>query len=105
MSQLSPSTLGTNEKNIQESFETVSRNLRAYNVIEIIREGGKLKSLVYQAPQGQITKTLNRTTINEKQVLTSITLSGSTPENISLVKNFLRDNQALWIGTAYGALT
>lgn len=66
---------------IQDTFETVSKNLKAYPA-SLNYTSGVLTSIVYTLPVGTITKTLNYTS----EILTSIVLSGSTPSGISLTK-------------------
>ena len=68
-------------KSFQETFETVSKNLKG-NPYALNYTSGKLTSIVYTLPNGTITKTLNYT--GEK--LTSIVLSGDTPSGINLTK-------------------
>ena len=66
------------------SFETVSKNLKAYPVT-FNYTSGVLTSLVYILPSGTITKTLNYTS----GTLTSILLSGTVPSGIALTKNLV----------------
>jgi hypothetical protein len=68
-------------KSFQETFETVSKNLKG-NPYALNYTSGKLTSIVYTLSNGTITKTLNYT--GEK--LTSIVLSGDTPAGINLTK-------------------
>lgn len=66
----------------QVSFETVSKNLEAYDY-SLNYNASMISSIVYDLGGGQsITKTLNYTA----DKLTSITLSGDTPDNIELIK-------------------
>lgn len=65
----------------QETFESVSKNLKSYPY-SLNYTSGVLNSIVYTVPGGTITKTLNYTGNN----LTSIVLSGNTPEGITLTK-------------------
>lgn len=75
-------TISGGEGSTAETFETVSKNLKAYpatfNYIN-----GTLTSIVYTIPTGTITKTLNYTS----GTLTSIVLSGDTPAGIDLTKS------------------
>lgn len=64
-----------------ETFETVSKNLKAYPAT-FNYTNGTLTSIVYTLPSGTITKTLNYTS----GTLTSIVLSGDTPAGIDLTK-------------------
>ena len=64
-----------------ETFETVSKNLKAYPAV-LNYSGGNLTSIVYTIGAGSITKTLNYTS----GALTSIVLSGDTPSGIELTK-------------------
>lgn len=64
-----------------ETFETVSKNLKAYPAA-FNYTTGTLTSIVYTLPVGTITKTLNYTS----GTLTSIVLSGDTPAGIDLTK-------------------
>ena len=66
---------------VQDTFETVSKNLKAYPA-SLNYTSGTLTSIVYTLPSGTITKTLNYTS----GTLTSIVLSGNTPSGISLTK-------------------
>lgn len=66
---------------IQDTFETVAKNLRAYPAT-FNYTSGTLTSIVYTLPSGTITKTLNYTS----GTLTSIVLSGNTPTGIDLTK-------------------
>jgi hypothetical protein len=67
----------------QETFETVSKNLKA-KPYALNYESGRLTSIVYNtAPAEYITKTLD---YNEDGTLNTITLSGDTPSGIELVK-------------------
>lgn len=65
-----------------ETFETVSKNLKAYPAT-LNYINGTLTSIVYTIPTGTITKTLNYTS----GTLTSIVLSGNTPAGIDLIKS------------------
>ena len=66
---------------VQDTFETVSKNLKAYPA-SFNYTSGVLTSIVYTLPSGTITKTLNYTS----GILTSIVLSGNTPSGIDLTK-------------------
>lgn len=67
-----------------DSFETVSKNLRAYPYA-LNYTSGTLTSIVYTLPDtSTVTKTFNYTT----EQLTSIVLSGATPGGIDLTKTF-----------------
>jgi hypothetical protein len=63
---------------VQNSFETVSKNLKAYD-FTLNYTAGELTSVVYS---NGVTKTLSYTSGE----LTTITLSGSTPGGIDLIK-------------------
>lgn len=65
----------------ENTFETVSKNLKAYPA-SFNYTSGVLTSIVYTLPSGTITKTLNYTS----GILTSIVLSGNTPSGIDLTK-------------------
>ena len=63
------------------TFESVSKNLKAYPfVLNFV--GEQLSSTVYTTASGTITKTFNYT----GETLTSIVLSGDTPDGVSLTK-------------------
>lgn len=65
-----------------ESFETVSKNLRAYPAA-FAYSGGDLASITYSLGAGlTIVKTFNRTAGN----LTSVVISGSVPSGIATTK-------------------
>jgi len=64
-----------------QTFETVSKNLKGYPTT-LNYTSGALTSIVYTIPSGTITKTLNYIS----EVLSSIVLSGNTPDGISLTK-------------------
>ena len=67
----------------QETFETVSKNLKA-KPFALNYTDGRLTSIVYNtAPAEFITKTLD---YNEDGTLNTITLSGDTPSGIELIK-------------------
>jgi hypothetical protein len=67
---------------IKQSFETVSKDLRAFPCV-LNSDGDVLTSIVYDLGGGQsVTKTFNYTGDD----LTSIVLSGSTPNGIHLTK-------------------
>jgi hypothetical protein len=66
---------------VQQSFETVSRNLVSADAVLNYSESGDLSSIEYS---NGITKTL---TYNAGGDLITITLSGSTPSGIDLVKS------------------
>ena len=68
----------------EQTFETVSKNLKAYPAT-FNYTTGTLTSIVYTLPVGTITKTLNYTT----GTLTSIVLSGNTPSGIDLTKTLV----------------
>jgi hypothetical protein len=75
-------------KNIKETFETVSKNLKSYPYT-LNYTNGNLTSIVYDLGDNSlIVKTLNYT----NGVLTSIVLSGDTPNNIELTKNLNYNN-------------
>lgn len=66
---------------VQESFESVSKNLKAWDST-LNYTSGVLTSIVYTQGANTITKTLNYTS----GLLTSIVLSGDTPSGIELTK-------------------
>jgi hypothetical protein len=66
----------------QETFESVSKNIKSWNYI-LNYTAGVLTSIVYTSDASTITKTLNYTA----GVLTSIVLSGDTPSGIELTKS------------------
>ena len=68
----------TDPNEIGASFESVSKNLRAYD-FTLNYTSGELTSVVYS---NGVTKTLSYT----EGELTAITLSGSTPDGIDLTK-------------------
>ena len=68
--------------NDAESFETISKNIRAYPAT-LNYTGDVLTSIVYTLEFGTITKTFNYSS----GILTSIVLSGNTPNFIDLTKN------------------
>ena len=74
---------GDTGESFQESFETVSKNLKDYPST-LNYTNGKFTSTVYTLPTGTITKTPYYT--GDK--LTSIVLSGDTPSGINLTKTF-----------------
>lgn len=76
-------TQGPQGESYQESYETVSKNLKSWNA-SFNYSSGNLVSIVYTSGADTITKTFNYTGSN----LTSIVLSGDTPSGINLTKNF-----------------
>lgn len=68
---------------IENSFETVSKNLSAYP-FSLTYSGDDLTEIEYDLGGSSIVKTFNYTL----GALTSIVLSGSTPSGISLTKTF-----------------
>lgn len=64
-----------------ETYETVSKNLKAFPAT-LNYSGTDITSIDYTTPDGTLTKTLNFT--GDK--LTSIVLSGFTPDGIDLTK-------------------
>jgi hypothetical protein len=90
---------GQNGSGGRETFETISKNLAAYPAT-ILRVDGALVSLTYDLGGGlEITKTLGRVA----GVLTTITLSGDTPDGIDLVKTLTRDGSGNVTGATYGS--
>ena len=75
--------LGVTEgSSAEEAFETVSRNLRSHPYV-LTYGGDDISSITYNLGGGQsVVKTLNYT----EGVLTSIVLSGNTPNGIDLTK-------------------
>ena len=69
----------------QNTFETVNKNLQAYPAT-LAYSNGNLSTITYDLGSGlSIVKTFNYTDGS----LTSITLSGNTPEGIALTKTFV----------------
>ena len=81
ISDFNSSVSGLISDRIQESFETVSKNLKNY-AATLNYVSGTLDNIVYTLPSGIITKTFNYT----GEALTSIVLSGNTPSGIDLTK-------------------
>lgn len=75
--------IGEAVSGLAETFESVSKNLKAYPVA-LTYDNGILSSLAYTTPSGTITKTLGFV----GGILTTVTLSGATPSGIALVKEF-----------------
>jgi hypothetical protein len=75
-------TLWKNKNVLGDSYETISKNLKAYPATLAYGGTGDLNTITYTVPSGTITKTFNYTAGN----LTSIVLSGSTPSGINLTK-------------------
>lgn len=74
-----------------ETFESVSSNLKSYPH-DISYTGDKVTSVTYNLPGSlQIVKTLGYT----GELLTSIVLSGDTPDGIDLTKTLTYDNGVL----------
>ena len=81
----------------QRTFETVAQGLEGYDYV-INRAGGAVSTIVYDLGGGlSITKTLGRV----GGVLTTITLSGDTPDGIDLVKTLARDANNKFAGASY----
>lgn len=74
---------GVQGESWQEQFETVSKNLKSWNV-SINYSSGDISSIVYTDGISTITKTFNYTSGD----LTSLVLSGDTPTGINLTKTF-----------------
>lgn len=72
------------------SFETVSKNLKGYPYT-LSYSSGVLSAMVYTTESGIITKSFTYSL----GILTSITLSGDTPNGIALVKNLVYTNGVL----------
>jgi hypothetical protein len=66
-----------------ETFETVSKNLRAFPAT-LAYAAGELAAITYATPNGSVVKTLQRAAGR----LTSIVLSGAVPAGIALTKTF-----------------
>lgn len=75
---------------ISLTFETVSKNLKAYPA-SMNYSDGLLTSIVYTVPDGTIIKTFGYT----GGQLTSIVLSGDTPSGIDLTKTLTYTGGAL----------
>ena len=87
----SPNPIG-----LQETFETVSRNLKSYSAV-LNYTGDVLTSMVYTVPAvGTITKTLSYSSGR----LVAVILSGDTPLGITLTKALTYTGDAL-TGIAY----
>ena len=69
------------EGDLSQTFESVSQNLKNYPYT-LTYDGDKIETVVYTLPAGEIMKTLNYT----GEQLTSIVLSGDTPNGIDLTK-------------------
>jgi hypothetical protein len=80
---------------LSESFETVSKNLKAYSFV-LNYTGEQLTSIDYTVPSGVITKTFAY--IGDR--LDSITLSEETPSGINLTKTLSYTGDLL-TGVAY----
>jgi len=80
---------------IVTSFETISKNLKAYPAT-LFYSGGVLISISYITPDGYISKTLGY--INN--ILTTITLSGDIPDGIDLIKTLSYTNGTI-TGVSY----
>jgi hypothetical protein len=79
------------------SFETVSKNLKAYPYTAQRDGQGNITSLTYTTPSGDVVKTLNRT----GGLITSIVLSGpGVPAGVSLTKT-LSYTEGVWSGASY----
>lgn len=65
----------------QETWETVSKNLRSYPAT-LAYAAGELSSITYATPAGAVVKTLTRTAGR----LTAIVLSGAMPAGIATTK-------------------
>jgi hypothetical protein len=96
---LAPFFVGQQGESWQRTFETVAQGLEGYDYV-INRAGGAVSTIVYDLGDGlSITKTLGRV----GGVLTTITLSGDTPDGIDLVKTLARDVDGNVIGASYGS--
>lgn len=76
------SSIGPKGDSYQESFESVSKNLRSYPYT-ITYSDGKVSYIDYVTSSGNIRKQLIYTGEN----VTAIVLSGATPDNIALTKS------------------
>jgi hypothetical protein len=82
---------------VADSFETINKNLGAYEATLYYDGNGVLSNIVYTKPDSNtITKTLNFT----GSILNSIVLSGNTPAGITLTKTLNYSNDIL-IGYNY----
>lgn len=82
---------GLTSAEIQESFETISRNLKCYPAA-LNYTGDRLTSTVYTVPAGgSITKTFSYT----DDRLMAVILSGNTPGGIALTKAFTYSGDTL----------
>ncbi|MEM6903621.1 MAG: hypothetical protein AAF556_10335 [Pseudomonadota bacterium] len=80
------------------SFESVAQNLDGHP-FTLTRDDGVVSAITYNLGGGQsITKALNR---DGDGVLTSITLSGDTPDGIELTKTLARDGDGVLTGVSY----
>jgi hypothetical protein len=79
----------------ENSFETVSKNLKSYPYV-LNYNSGELSSIVYTIGGDSITKTFNYSS----GVLNSIVLSGDTPSGIDLTKT-LNYSSGVLIGVSY----
>ena len=67
-----------------QTFETVMRNIKSYPSVLSYSVDNNVDTITYTLPNGAIIETIGYNGTN----VSSITLSGSTPQNISLVKTF-----------------
>lgn len=87
----------SNPLSVPYSFETISKNLKAYSAT-ISKTAGLTDTIVYDLGGGLlITKTYNRT----GTLIDSIVLSGDTPSGISLTKTFTRDGNDIITNITY----
>jgi len=76
---------------LQDTFETFSKNLRSYN-FTIEYTDNRVTKLIYTSPVGIIEKLL---TYNAQNELTAITLSGAIPLGVALQKTITYENGKL----------
>lgn len=86
----------TSTESATETFETVNKNLKSYPSTLTYTGGSTLTQITYTTPNGVIQKTLNYS----NGLLTSIVLSGNTPNNISLIKTLNYSNGKI-VGITY----
>jgi hypothetical protein len=88
---------GGGSNGVADSFETINKNLGAYDATLYYDGNGILANIVYVKPDSNtITKTLNFT----GSVLNSIALSGNTPAGITLTKTLNYSGDVL-VGYSY----
>lgn len=90
MSVLKGVSISSNSGGLSDSFETVSKNLKAYPAA-FTYTGDQLTSIAYTTDIGTITKTFTYSVGK----LTQITLSGNLPSGISTIKTLTYSGDTL----------